>query len=253
VVIGNFYSQESDSDWIEIKNVGDAEVDIAGYQIGDTASKPVHEWKEKTVIPASGSCVVDAGNGRNRLNNKGDTIYLRDSLGDQIDCVLYGNGNNGVCENVREPVGPDKPDSNCFSPTPEPTPTPTPSPTPTPTKTPAPSPTPTVKAAAIASANPSPPAKTSSPKPIAIGKTNSPSPKPTNSSKPEVKALSTEQENIERESESNGAGPSFIPFVFIFLGLALMGGASYPLWKNKLAKNESSTKGGRINVHDNPE
>jgi hypothetical protein len=96
VVINEFFSDGS-NDWIELYNNSDAEVNLNGWVIKDTASSPVYTFKD-WLIPKQGFCVVDVSS---RLNNNGDRIELYKE-NDVVDCVAYGDGNKQFCEGTTQ-------------------------------------------------------------------------------------------------------------------------------------------------------
>lgn len=136
------------SDWIEIYNPTSSDIDISNWILVDSISTM------KTLsdsIAANGFITFDV---RNRLNNPGDSIYLKDANGTTIDNYSY-NTDPGI--NISFGRSPDgggwsilatssKGNNNGESaptPTPAPTPSPTPNPSPSPLSTFTPSPTPT--------------------------------------------------------------------------------------------------------------
>ena len=213
VVLNSFYSEATD-DWVELVNTTDRQVEITGYKLRDTASSDIHTW-ERTFIPAKGNCILKVGN---RLNNKGDTIYLLNSSDQQIDCLLYGNGNGGQCERTLSSSPPNSPSSNCISPTPEPTqsPQPTPTETTTPTATPSPESTQT------------PRPKTPSPKPTVLSITS------TKTSTPA--AVETEAPGQTTENSS-----PITAYLFIGIGTAFLGAAVAPFVKKEYNKRTKSS------------
>ena len=232
VVIGDFYSLGTNKtevpDWIEVKNTRDTDIEITGYKIEDTApSNPlVYDWKEKTIIPGFGFCVVEVDS---RLNKDGDTIYLKNTSGSQIDCVAYGDGNGGICSSSRNPVeNPTKPASNCFSPTPTPTASSTQAPTATPTPTPV--------STAIPTKTPTPtPKKTSTPLQTTSGQATS---EETATSQNLVLGLQGEDSSPSPVAsvEAKNKIP-FLSFIFIFLGLGFIGGAGYLVFRKSKGYN----------------
>lgn len=131
------------SDWIEVYNPTTNTVDLTNWILVDNTSTV------KTLsgsITANGFVTFDV---TNRLNNAGDSIYLKDSSGTTIDNYSY-NSDPGINKSFgRSPDGgswallisSSKGSTNGeASPTPAPTPTPTPSPssnlTPSPTSLP---------------------------------------------------------------------------------------------------------------------
>ncbi len=176
-VIINEFSSANTSDWIELYNTSDSEVNLQEWIVKDTTNNAIWDFSSSSIIPSNGFCTKDVGN---RLNNKGDRIQLFQGA-EEKDCVAYGNGNGSFCNGkeftdideslggivvARKPNGTgnwtfnsstygysnddtQEPETKvlCYIPSPTPTPTltPTSSPTSTPTKSPTPSklPTPT--------------------------------------------------------------------------------------------------------------
>lgn len=133
------------SDWVEIYNPTNSAVDLSNWILVDTTSTI------KTLsgnISANGFVTFDV---TNRLNNAGDSIYLKDIGGATIDNYSYSS-DPGINRSLgRSPDGgswallisSSKGSTNGeASPTPTPNPTPTPTPSPSPSSTPTPSPTP---------------------------------------------------------------------------------------------------------------
>lgn len=133
------------NDWVELYNPTADSIDLTRWTLTDSTSTM------KTLsgsITANGFITFDLSN---RLNNSGDSIYLKDSTGNEIDNYSY-NSDPGLNQSIGR-----SPDGNNWTiltssskgstngepaPTPTSTPTPTPTPIPAPSKTPAPSPTP---------------------------------------------------------------------------------------------------------------
>lgn len=122
------------SDWIEIYNPTSSDINLSNWTLVDSTSKI------KTLsgnIPPNGFITLDI---TNRLNNAGDSIYLKDVGGASIDNYSYDSDPGINISFGRSPDGGNwtilsvssKGSSNGTpAPTPSPTPTPTPSPTPT--------------------------------------------------------------------------------------------------------------------------
>lgn len=134
----NSFNFEGSPDWVEVVNNENYEVNFGDYSITDVAGNQI---KKELFIPSRGNCVFDFSN---RLNNDGDTIFLRKGE-ELVDCVAYGDSAGGHCERVGTSTE-NKPVSGCYSPTPPPTSEPTPTPTKTPTASPTPSLSPTKSA-----------------------------------------------------------------------------------------------------------
>ena len=224
VLINSFNSQGS-PDWVEVVNNSQEEVNFNDYLVRDVTGNKI---QKEVFIPPLGNCVFDFSN---RLNNTGDVIFLYKGE-EQIDCVLYEDGNGGECEKVASGSADPKPPSVCYSPTPPPTPKPTDTPTPTPTRSPTPTPTPT---------------KSATPKPTAIPtKKSTATPKPTEAASPAPVPLSDATSTpqvmgLESESNRDANSSTNVPPVAIAMlagGAAFMGLAGVSFWR---ARYNSST------------
>ncbi|MFH2061447.1 MAG: lamin tail domain-containing protein [Candidatus Beckwithbacteria bacterium] len=93
----NEFSSESSSDWVELYNNSDDEVDLTTYTLTDGSASG--NTKSFTCILAPrGFYVVDWSS---KLNNDGDIIKLQND-NRVIDCVTYGNGADKLCEGQTE-------------------------------------------------------------------------------------------------------------------------------------------------------
>jgi len=86
------------SDWIELYNTSDTEVDITGFSLSDNL-KGVSEWNfpDGTLIPAKGYLLVWADNETEgglhanfSISNNGDEVALFDNNGNLIDAINTG-------------------------------------------------------------------------------------------------------------------------------------------------------------------
>ena len=210
ITIGKFYSP-TNSDWLEIINNSEENIDFKEYLITDIAN---NKLTKDVKIPPHGNCVLDFSN---RLNKSGDTIFLSKD-GNQIDCVKYGDASAGECSNSREPESDTtKPDYNCFEPTPKPVQTSPSTSTPSPTEAPTQKPT---SSSQILSA-------TLSPTPRPIQKTKSKTPKP--SSQPIPTAQPTD---IVKETGGQGK-QTIIASGMVSLGVIFIGAAIFPFVRQK--------------------
>ena len=270
-VVINEFSSASSSDWIELYNTSETEIDLLGWVIKDTASTPVKEFNTSSRIPANGFCGIN--NISSRLNNNGDRIELFDEA-EREDCVSYGDGNKSFCDTVADvdaPLGgltasrlPDgtgswrisaptyeysnaasqEPSSKlvCYSPTPTPEPTEVPTATPTPTPAPTSTPTPTP----LRTSTPKP---TTRPMPMAAGEETDT--EATDSLilglRNELMPSSTPGANEEKNKKS-------FPFLALFLilgGLGCLAGTGLALYKKaKTSYNENQD--GEENNPNNP-
>lgn len=93
-----------ESEWVEIYNKGNGTIDLTGWQLGDIEQPtkitfPFHLFQPQTYL-----CIADMDfpshrfgsipllrfdYGFPRLNNSGDTVYLRDQTGSLVDSVQY--------------------------------------------------------------------------------------------------------------------------------------------------------------------
>ncbi|MBI2086496.1 lamin tail domain-containing protein [Candidatus Daviesbacteria bacterium] len=137
------------SDWIEIYNPTESDIDLSNWILVDSTSTM------KTLsgsITVNGFIVFDV---TNRLNNSGDSIFLKDANGTTIDNYSYntdpginisfgrspdGGGWNILVNSSKGSNNGESAPTPAPSPTPSPSPTPNPSPSPLSTLTPSPSP-----------------------------------------------------------------------------------------------------------------
>ena len=162
VVINEFSSQTS-TDWVELYNTSNEQVNLNNYVLKDNTTSG-NPKSTSCLLAPHGFVALDWGTS---LNKNGDTIFLK--LGDEIlECISFGDGADGSCPGETGPtlanpsadqVGARMPDGGAWQLTtvstkdapndgaPKPasavcsTPTPTSSPTPTPTPEPTPKPT----------------------------------------------------------------------------------------------------------------
>ena len=148
-------------DWVELYNSDSQTLDISGYRLEDTTTTSAMKvFPTGTFINPNGFLVASVSN---RLNNAGDSVYLKDENGNLLDNFLY-SFNPGINVSFgRYPDGagewrtfsnpsPNSPNlmpititpSPTLTPVPTETPVPTPTPTVIPTMTPIPTLTPTV-------------------------------------------------------------------------------------------------------------
>ncbi|MBU0618743.1 lamin tail domain-containing protein [Patescibacteria group bacterium] len=157
VVINEYLPNPTDSsDWVELYNTTDQEVNLNGWVLDDETASNMLDINEAT-ISAYGFKVFEVGS---RLNKSTDTVFLINSdkqvidehgyfsnPGDDISLGRFPDGDAwGVCSEITPGLA-----NQCVLPTPTNTPTPTPTeepeptqmPTPIPTATSIPTPTPT--------------------------------------------------------------------------------------------------------------
>lgn len=85
---------ETSTDWIELANLSDEEIDLAGMTLSDSTD----DWiiPEGAVLPPLGYWLVycdgtgEAGNTTFKLSSAGETISIRGLTGEVIDKVGFG-------------------------------------------------------------------------------------------------------------------------------------------------------------------
>jgi len=97
IVINEFVSDpEIGSEWIELYNFSDVEIDLTGWTLSDGASV-FKTFGEYDSVAGKNFFVYELAS--NKLNNLGDIIILKNSDGIIIDQVTYGNWNDGDLTN----------------------------------------------------------------------------------------------------------------------------------------------------------
>jgi hypothetical protein len=219
-----------DPDWVELYGVPDASLD--GYQIADSGG---NKKNLEGNLNESGFRVL---NWSNRLNKEGDSVFLvRLADNQEIDKIIYGNreGAMVVAPGSGQSIGRQtdggenwvvfssvtkEASNNTALPVPTVTPTPTPTATPAPTATPT-SPPPTV--------TPTPKPPTATPKPPTTKPTAIPSEEGTVLGESSSPTITPAQESAKKE----GKAFNFLPVIFIFLGVAFIGGSFYLYWRSR--------------------
>ena len=213
-------------DWLELYNTTDEEIVLRDLTLSDSTSNLVAI--NEATVSARGFLVFEVGN---RLNNGGDTVYLKNSQGATVDEFGYDeNPGTGIALG-RVPDGgqwgvcsqPTKGSSNqCVLPTSIPTATPEPTATPT-------SPPPT------AAPTPKPPTATSKPPTPTVKPTATSSSFPTDSAEGailgESQSLGLTGTPAEESAKKESKPSKFLPVIFIFSGLAFIGGSFYLYWR----------------------
>jgi hypothetical protein len=239
VVINEFLLKPSSSQWIELYNKGDTDIDISGWIIDDDGS-PTEKYSivTGTILPSKKCISFQSGN-FNWNTTTADKVKLLDSAqilkeeysysSAPLDNITIGREIDGEGElvilasstrDILNTTG-----QSCLAPTPTPVPTATATPTPTLTPTPTPTKTPTPT-----------PSKTPTPKP-----TTTPEPEvggvSDNNSGGGVDILGLRNQLANEESSPSGDGegsnkkfPVF-PVILIIVGAGLMGFAGYTLFK----------------------
>lgn len=83
---------DESEEWIELKNLNSAEVDLSGWKIQDTiGSVETYAFPEGTKIPLKGFLVISRPISKITLNNKGDGLNLLWPDGTLKDNVVYEN------------------------------------------------------------------------------------------------------------------------------------------------------------------
>ncbi len=97
---------DAGKEFVEIVNLGQAPVNLAGWRLGDAMSDSRHVFDDVTLVPGDALVIYDGpGNpGRNQviastgvlsLNNNADVLTLRDAEGAVIDTVAYSGSSVG--------------------------------------------------------------------------------------------------------------------------------------------------------------
>lgn len=89
---------DTTSDWLELYNGSDEEMDISGYGLSDDPDDPLSVLPENTTIPAGGHLLIwaDDGDGSEpephvlfKLSKDGETVSLYDTTGALLDQVEF--------------------------------------------------------------------------------------------------------------------------------------------------------------------
>ncbi|MDO8451488.1 MAG: VanZ family protein [bacterium] len=272
VVINEFLPNPSTdaNEWVELYNTGSDSIDLSTYSLEDAVGSNKALTGLGSISPG-GFAVYEYSGGDGWLNNgSGDTLFLKDSSGTNIDQYEYlsdpgdgitfgrypdGTGSfivlSGVSRGGANSAPPTSTPTSTLTPTPIPpteTPTPTPqsdSPTSTPTSTTAPTNTPTstpTPTSALSSATATP-TKSSAKTP-----TVSPSKPPTHTPSPEDEGevLSASSSSVptpspETEDDSRGFfSPLVISLSFVGVGTGLL--AILFVWNIYLTKKKKSKR-----------
>ncbi|MCA9544252.1 MAG: lamin tail domain-containing protein, partial [Myxococcales bacterium] len=100
---------DTGSEYVELVNVGDADIDLAGYSLGDATSNDRHVFAGGSVLPVGQALVIfdkgehaevpgaiNSSSGSLSLNNTGDQITLYRPDGTVMDGVAYDSAREGV-------------------------------------------------------------------------------------------------------------------------------------------------------------
>jgi hypothetical protein len=228
VVINEILPDPTDgSDWIELYNTTNQDVDLNGWIVDDEGTKTNMLEIGEITIGAHAFWFSEVGS---RLNKGGDTIYLINNQGLTVDEYQYtaspgldislgrmpDGGDWGTCD----PPTPEA-ENQCIIPTPIPTPSSTPTPEPeeeseeesvSPTSAPTSSPTPTPKAVKV------------------IGATLSGEVLGKEEASQQALYPWEATEGGEEEGEATSVKKSISPLIFLGLGLVFLSAAAYRLW-----------------------
>lgn len=219
------------SDWVELYNTSSQEIDLNDWVLDDEGTKTnMVEIKEVTVS-AHGFWLFEVGS---RLNKSSDTIYLinnEEVVVDEYnystnpgDDVSFGRapdgGNWGVC---------DKPTPNlenqCVLPSPSPSPSPTPSPSQS--QSPTLSPSPQTETNSHLDEAPSP---TPTPKPVKVVGATLLGEILGEESSPAAFYSWEASEEAEDQEATEASKTSFLPKLFLGLGLGFLFASGFYLW-----------------------
>lgn len=98
-LLPNPQGKDTEGEFIELKNLSDLEINLAGWQIKDKSGKTYTFNQEK--IPAQGFLVLAYSQSKITLNNTGsETLFLSDANGKIIDSITYENCPEGQSYNL---------------------------------------------------------------------------------------------------------------------------------------------------------
>jgi hypothetical protein len=236
-VVINEFSSSSDPEWVELYNPTDQTVSLNNlvlfFDDKPSTTQKLSFCQGEEMIAKTFKRIVRP-NGSHWLANDGDSIILKRE-DDIVETISYGEGQPLKAPSAAQSAS-RNPDGGSEwiilnTPTPQgdivsfecPTPTPTPSPTPEPTDVPEPTATPT----------PRPPTATPKPPPPTIKPTLTSSPSPTASEGATIlgESFGLTGTPTEEPAKKEGKPLSFLPVIFIFLGVALIGGSLYLYWR----------------------
>ena len=87
-LLPNPVGPDTDGEWIKIVNVGDEAVNIGGWSLTDTSGK-TFSFPKGTSAPPKTEITLNYSQTNIPLNNNGDTLKLRDGIGETIDTISY--------------------------------------------------------------------------------------------------------------------------------------------------------------------
>lgn len=236
-VMINEFSPSTDSEWIELYNDGDTEIDLSGYLLEDGNSSKTDDLNLNGILSSKGYIVFTHTEGW--LNNSGDTIKLYNNATPSAIIDQYTYGNVDSTKSVaRIPNGSENWQitsnitNNSINPSPSPTPTnspttaPTQAPTSVPTVIPTVKPTPTKTATSKPTVTPtqsSEPEQTDNPENLTIQQLNNPTTTPIGMV---AGATTTKKSPI-------------VAIILIISGIGFLGYGGYLLYNIKHAKIEN--------------
>jgi len=118
-----------ESEWIKFFNTATLSASLAGWVVEDVLSTPsvIYSFIEGEEILGGNFLTINISN---KLNNSGDGVILKNSLGEVIDEMSYQSSSQGISWLRETKSSPSPSASPITSPVPSPTPLPTPSSTP---------------------------------------------------------------------------------------------------------------------------
>ncbi len=94
IIINEFVSDPSEGkEWIELLNVGSSTVDLGGFTLSDGSGLIA---SPTSTIDPQGFVVIELNS--SKLNNGGDSIFLKNARGEIVDSVIYGDWEDGNLE-----------------------------------------------------------------------------------------------------------------------------------------------------------
>ncbi|NTW22950.1 PKD domain-containing protein [Candidatus Falkowbacteria bacterium] len=95
-LLPNPIGEDADGEWIELRNAGQQEVDLFGWQIDDAAggSKP-YRFDDNVIIKPLSFYLVNREDSNLALNNGSDEVRIFDIFGKIVDSVSYSGAKEG--------------------------------------------------------------------------------------------------------------------------------------------------------------
>jgi len=87
-LLPNPVGPDTDGEWIKIVNTGDESVDVHGWSLSDTSGK-TFSFQKGTSISSMTEITLKYSQTKIQLNNNGDTLKLRNSVGETVDTLAY--------------------------------------------------------------------------------------------------------------------------------------------------------------------